>query len=494
MLAPTRHFEWGSGGRRFKSSCPAQFSARVRPARLTRARKYIPILFAATLLAGCANTARFPDNPPLERVGDSPTAVRRPQVDGGTLLVLTFSGGGSRASALAYGVLEALSETPPPVNGRGKSMLREVDMISAVSGGSITAGYFGLYGDRLFSDFRSAFLERDVTGELKRKLIQPATLGRLSSNTFGTGDLLDEYFREQLYGTAPISELMDADGPLVEISATDVFKGGRFGFTTEQFNLICSDTNGFPVARAVAASSAVPIIFSTVILTNRAGTCDYQPPRWLQEGLKERGLDNRRYRIAKRLSTYLDREPHPYIHLLDGGLADNLGVRAVIDRVVADGGLWRTLERSNQQNAQHVALIVVDASASPPSRWEQSPTTPPESAILDAATTTPLANYSFETLEYLRSNLTSWLKEIRRERCKGGARGCDAPEVYFIVIRLEDITDPEMRKRLTSVPTSFSLAPGIANELIDAGHQLLRRHPEFQRLLQETGVKAPHSR
>ena len=82
-------------------------------------------------------------------------------------------------------------------------------MISAVSGGSITAAYFGLYGDQLFRDFRPEFLNRDVTAELKSKLFSPETLARRSSDTFGSGDVLDEYFRQRLFGTAPLRELVD---------------------------------------------------------------------------------------------------------------------------------------------------------------------------------------------------------------------------------------------------------------------------------------------
>ncbi|WP_172838810.1 patatin-like phospholipase family protein [Solemya velesiana gill symbiont] len=88
------------------------------------------------------------------------------------ILVLSFSGGGSRASALAYGVLEELSETPLSQD-QGRKMTDEIDMITSVSGGSITAAYYGLFGDRLFEDFREWFLERDAESEIKAALLDP---------------------------------------------------------------------------------------------------------------------------------------------------------------------------------------------------------------------------------------------------------------------------------------------------------------------------------
>ncbi len=443
------------------------------------------------LLAGCAGmTERFPENAPITHMKANKTlSGLQSRGSGEILLVLTFSGGGSRAAALAYGVLEALHDTPLAKKMGRPTLLDEIDMISAVSGGSITAAYYGLFGNRLFTDFRADFLERDVSAELKDIILSAGTLTRLSSETFGTGDVLDEYFRQQLFGSTTLDKLFDSQGPFVQINATDLFKGGQFGFTAEQFALICSDVAQFPVSRAVAASSAVPLIFTPITLTNHAGSCAYTPPEWLQEGLQEKGKYHRRYRIAQNLSAYLDREAHPYIHLVDGGLADNLGLRAVMDYIVIEGGLWNTLQRFNLNNAQDIVVISVDASALLPSKWEQSAAAPSSMAILDAATTTPLVNYNFETLEYLRSNISSWRQELKAHKCQG-IKNCRAPEIYLVELHLEEIPDPGARARLTSIPTDFVLDPTMIDELIDAGHQLLNSNPEFRRLLESVGSDA----
>lgn len=54
------------------------------------------------------------------------------------LLLLTFSGGGTRAAAFSYGVLEALADTKISINGKERRLLDEVDGISSVSGGVYT--------------------------------------------------------------------------------------------------------------------------------------------------------------------------------------------------------------------------------------------------------------------------------------------------------------------------------------------------------------------
>ncbi|OOZ36462.1 hypothetical protein BOW51_07035 [Solemya velesiana gill symbiont] len=135
-------------------------------------KKPLLFLLSILLLSGCASTARFPDNPPLVRADrDIPVSSDDPGKNS-MILVLSFSGGGSRASALAYGVLEELSETPLSQD-QGRKMTDEIDMITSVSGGSITAAYYGLFGDRLFEDFREWFLERDAESEIKAALLDP---------------------------------------------------------------------------------------------------------------------------------------------------------------------------------------------------------------------------------------------------------------------------------------------------------------------------------
>jgi hypothetical protein len=69
---------------------------------------------------------------------------------GHVLLYVAFSGGGTRAAAFAYGVLQELRDTSIVSAGKNVRLLDEVDALSGVSGGSFPAGYYGLFGDRIF--------------------------------------------------------------------------------------------------------------------------------------------------------------------------------------------------------------------------------------------------------------------------------------------------------------------------------------------------------
>ena len=87
------------------------------------------------------------------------------------LVILAFSGGGTRAAAFSYGVLEALRRIEIVTKtGRKIRLLDEVDVITGVSGGSFTALAYGLYGDKLFDEYEARFLKRNVQGELTARL------------------------------------------------------------------------------------------------------------------------------------------------------------------------------------------------------------------------------------------------------------------------------------------------------------------------------------
>src|SRR5712671_608064 len=135
---------------------------------------------AIALFASCC--AHYPINAPLAAV-DGRTGYRFENTAFSTnsdalLLMLAFSGGGTRAAALDYGVLEELARTGVGPPSQQHRLLDEVDLISSVSGGSFTAAYYALWGDRIFSDFEPQFLKKRVQNELFRE-----TMARLARET-----------------------------------------------------------------------------------------------------------------------------------------------------------------------------------------------------------------------------------------------------------------------------------------------------------------------
>ncbi len=126
-------------------------------------------------MGGCATR---PINPPIAKA-DSHAGyrleTRPPRGDSpDTLIILAFSGGGTRAAAFSYGVLETLRRTEiVRTDGRTVRLLDQIDAITGVSGGSFTALAYGLYGEKLFDIYEKSFLKRNIQGELIGRTLNP---------------------------------------------------------------------------------------------------------------------------------------------------------------------------------------------------------------------------------------------------------------------------------------------------------------------------------
>lgn len=78
----------------------------------------------------------------------------------GAVIALAYSGGGTRAAAFGYGVLDQLQRAPYPRRTRNEDLLAHVGLVSGVSGGSVITAYYGLKGRAAMDDFRQRFLTR----------------------------------------------------------------------------------------------------------------------------------------------------------------------------------------------------------------------------------------------------------------------------------------------------------------------------------------------
>lgn len=224
-------------------------------------------------LGGCAH---WPATPRLEQAGAPgyrPAEASQAGRSDDLLVVVAMSGGGTRAAALGYGVLEELHRTEVTVNGAKRRLLDEVDVISAVSGGTFPATYYALRGEKTFEEFEAKVLSRNFETELVERILTPTNWFRLPSGTFGKSDLFAELYDETVFDHATFADLKKANGPFVIINGTDVTTGARFSFTQDQFDALCADLMQVPLGRAVATSTALPPLLTPITFENRGGTC-----------------------------------------------------------------------------------------------------------------------------------------------------------------------------------------------------------------------------
>lgn len=436
---------------------------------------------------------------------DSKTGYRFDALDpglnnGDSLFVcLMFSGGGTRAAALSYGILETLRDTEVRIDGREKSLLDEVDCISSVSGGSFTAAYYGLYRERLFDDFRTRFLERNIQGALARRLFNPVNWVRLASPWFSRIDMAAELYDSGLFQGAPFKRLQSNGRPFVILNATNLGADRRFEFTQEYFEAIGSRLDSYKVARAVAASSAFPYLLTPISLENYPVAEDYKAPWWYENALRPADWTTERYNAAKNLNVYLDKQKH-YIHLMDGGLSDNIGARAVLHAF--DRGFIRT--RINQGAIAHLVLIVVNARTQSEDKLSRREKPPGFFTVAEKTATVAMDNYSHDSVADLREALYRRVQTQKDEKACTDLLTEHCPQApkpipfaadidpYVIEINFEaaaGIPGEDPRYYL-NLPTSFKLSKEQVARLVAIGPRLLRAAPQYQCLLKVLAAEA----
>jgi NTE family protein len=396
-------------------------------------------------------------------------------------LLLAFSGGGTRAAALAYGVLEELRDTRVVIDGRPRRLLDELDLVSSVSGGSFTSAYYALYGERIFEDFEDRFLRRNVQHQLIRGLLNP--LEWFSSS--GRTEMAVKLYEKEVFHGATFDEMKREGAPLTLINASDLGYGVRFSFVQEYFNLLCSDISDFPVARAVTASSAVPVLFNPVVLENYQD-CKQTKPAWLKAAGKRAAGDPELVEVVNGLESYFKKEGRQYAHFVDGGITDNLGLRAIYEIVEMSGGAKLFVEKLGRKPVRRLAVISVNASTDPEPEMDASNKQPSLKETIGAMSDVQLHRYNAATLELMDKSVTRWAKDLSTPR--------RPVTPYFIQVGFRDIAQPERRKFFNRVPTSFSLTDEQVDKLIAAGRDLLRNNPDYRRFVTGLGGKQTASK
>lgn len=444
-----------------------------------------PMLLAGLLLFGCGCAHRRANVPLTHGHNGSPGYFFHPtgrtnQSDE-ILMALTFSGGGTRAAAFAYGVLEELREAKLPGDG-SRTLLSEVDVISSVSGGSVTAAAYGLYGERVFEVLEPAFLKQNVQGMLALRLLNPFRWPALWSSTYGRSELAADFYDHHLFHGATFEAIRTNGSPFLVINGTDITTGTRFDFTQHSFDLICSDVTQYPLASAVAASSAVPGAFTPITLKNFAGNCDCALPDWIEPALtQDHGLLSRRAAV---LASYQDVTNKAFVHLVDGGVSDNIGLRPVIDYLQS---VPLSPERQGElarSKAKRIVLIIVNAYATPDRKWDEQESAPGSLSTAVAAASHTLDQRTLETVDYLKDSLADLKARLQLP--------ADV-KVYPVFLTFTNYRDQKQRRFFLNLPTSFFLPATDVDRLREAGHDLLRRDATYQELLRDLGATVrPH--
>jgi NTE family protein len=452
------------------------------------------LVLLSALLTACAST-HYPINSPLLIV-DTNAGYRAPRVfatepEDRFFLHVSISGGGARAAALGHGVLEALRDTPVRWEGRNMRLIDDMDALMGVSGGSMLAAYYALHGVDGLARFDADFFQKPLQTDLVSLALSPRNLWRIQSPRFGRGDLLAEYLDERLFKGATFADLSRTPRkPFVTIYAADMSTGARFEFVQEQFDFLCSDLDSVTLARAVAASSAAPLVLSPITLWNHAPAgggpgCGDPPARAIARAANPgSGAAQQLAEMETLRATTPQGLLRPFVHLLDGGLSDNVGARGPMDYIAQFGSVIAGTRAAGYRGVRRVAFVVINAetSARPPEDSSADVPGPLRAAL--ALADIPINRNSSTALEAKRSQLDGWRAEVAVAHARGefDVFAADA-RFYLIEVNLGDEADASLRERLLGVPTTLQLSADDVALLRRHAGAALRRSADFQRLL-----------
>ena len=353
-------------------------------------------------------------------------------------VALSISGGGSRAAIFGAAVMFELQRY---------GLLQHVDLISCVSGGCLTAAYYALSCDDIDNPAtcpqttngakRYTWNEEALYPLLERRLLWrwfgnwfwPNNILKFWFTHFDRTDIMAETLSNNLYDHSILDNNqfrfrdLNPARPNLAINATDATTGAlakfNFVFTPEKFRELRSDLDRYPIANAVMASASFPGAFNYVTLR--------------------------------------DFRNQNYVHLLDGGAYDNLGLNAIRTAmkptVDANSGL------------ENRVVIIVDAYMGL------------ENDMAKKAEVRSWTDYILDSNFFVAyDTLLTALRATQIDLAKDLLQKYQGTLLHISWEKLED--DPEhiwLANRLNRIPTSFNISSTNADRLRQAAKILVEK-------------------
>lgn len=466
-------------------------------------RSLTRVAFVAALLISLGGCAVDIENAPIN-VPMSPSAAEpvpqppSPRADESLAVGVAFSGGGTRAAAFSFGVLKQFAATEVPAQAGGPTLLDHLDFISGVSGGSITAAYYGYRGPAALADFREKFLVQDLEGSLYTSVTFGNLLRALAG---GVNDRrgVQTWLDAHLFHGATFADLGTPDKPTIWLNASDIYNGTPFVFDHQTFHALCSDLSKLPISEAVAASAAVPIAFAPVVMQSFPQACTYVLPQWAQKALTDPAAAANLQAYAAALRNYHDPDVMKYVKLLDGGIIDNYGLAGLVLRREQASHPYSPYTPEQAVRIRHLLFVVVDAGQSEEAKWVKTVQGPSGIQVAEATTTTMINVAKRASFDLFTATMNKWQSQLVAWRCslsndevlrlRGSLDGWDCHDLHFHIVRLSfETLPPAEGAPLAHLPTTLALPADQVDALIRGGEDALKDSPEFQDFLRSLGA------
>ena len=454
-----------------------------------------PVL-ASALVAGCVSgNFNQPDNQPTNSVPKlTEFGLQHSPGSGETVVGLSFSGGGMRAAAFSYGVMKELTAHKTRSGGISKPLIDDVVFVTGVSGGSVPAAYFALHGAKTIPTFRDNFLYKDPQSSFKTSLSLSNILSVLGGG-LNTKSGFQDWLDENLFHGATFGDVTRENAPILWINASDIYNDTVFTFNPETFASLCSDLEVFKLSEAVSAASAVPGVFSPIVIENFAGQCDNKEPAWVSRAIESPGSSLVIRNQALTYRRYQNRRESRYLKLYDGGVTDNLGLHNFITKRGRYDSHIQPMSPKRAVTLRHLLYIVVNAWTRTGENFLKEIEGPSGVEAVGAVVDTLMATATARTRDDFFQVMQVWRDDIIEHRCGlseqrvreliGDRQGWDCKDVHFDILDLsfDQVRDESLRTKLEGIPTAYVLSREQTDLIVKSAGELLRNNPQFRDFL-----------
>ncbi|QFU16956.1 patatin-like phospholipase family protein [Microvirga thermotolerans] len=459
-------------------------------------RRWLAAGVLAMAVSACAGgVINTPINGPIASVADQGGWPLGPDQFGSTVVGVAFSGGGMRASAFSYGVLNELDRYVVATDRGPQRMTDMIGLVSGVSGGSVTAAYFGLKGRDGLPTFRSRFLEQNAEQGFDTDVSLGNVLRIINDGGVNDRSKFPKWLDDNLFDGATYADLFARKRPLVWIAASDIYSRVPFVFEPVTFNVLCSDLNKVRLSEAVAASAAVPGLFVPLNVENFGSSCGGHVPQFYQRGATDPTAPATLKASAAALIRYRsDPERFRYVKLLDGGLTDNFGIHSLAVARTNRDRPYMPMTAEQAVRVKRFLFLVVDAGRGPAGDWPKNLASPTGMELAGIVTDVAIDSGVYKGYDYFTTIMNGWQADLKRWRCslsddevlklRGTLEGWRCADVTFTVGRVSsEDAGPELRAAMDKVPTRFKLDPTTLDTVIETGRLALRNNAVFRRFL-----------
>ena len=444
--------------------------------------------FALAALATACVSA--PDTTPINQVltAPPPAPVEIELGVNGDAIALALSGGGARAASFSLGALLQLRDMK---GADGRALIDKVALVTSVSGGSTIAAYFGLRGASGLDRFRGDMLDKDWQSQLHTSPMSPENWQRLLQGGLNGPDKLANWLDKEVYGGSHMRDLPNR--PRIIINAADLYNGIPFAFAAPYFQAICSDLGSVRIADAVAASMSVPVAFRPIIVKLPEGDCPAPMPEWVDGAARrDRASPTLLRETARAFEAYRDPSRMKYVHLTDGGVADNFGLSSLVTIRRAAGKPYGPYSARDAVNIRRMTFLLVNSERYADGDWSMRPEGPDAVQLVDAMISASINAPKRAASDAFGSVLAEWQRDLITWRCAltpeearslGAGEGWNCKDVQFRfdTVSFSDLP-ADQYERLGAAATAVSLPKNVIDDLIAGGRRAILTNDLVQAL------------